>query len=66
MDGIPVPLPVVVESVATQGEFTPANLQTPEERGKQVFAVRLRLSPPDPRVKAGMFATATRIGGWTP
>jgi HlyD family secretion protein len=46
-----------VESVASRGEFTPANLQTPEERGKQVFGIRLRLKQPDARVKAGMYAT---------
>ncbi|AIE86274.1 HlyD family secretion protein [Fimbriimonas ginsengisoli] len=62
IDGIPSSVDAVVESVATQGEFTPANLQTTEERGKQVFAVRLRLRRPDSRVKAGMAATVRRIG----
>jgi multidrug resistance efflux pump len=62
VDGIPGAVEAVVESVSTQGEFTPANLQTPEERGKQVFAVRLRLKRPDPRIKAGMAATVTRLG----
>jgi hypothetical protein len=56
----------VVDSVSTQGEFTPANLQTPDDRGKQVFGVRLRLATPDLRVKAGMAATVKQIGGWTP
>lgn len=64
LDGIAVPVPAVVESVATTGEFTPANLQTPDERGKQVFSVRLRLKQPDPRIKAGMAATVKRIGQW--
>ncbi len=64
VDGIPQPLEGYVESIATRGEFTPANLQTPNERGKQVFAVRLRLRKPDPHVKAGMYATVTRIGDW--
>jgi HlyD family secretion protein len=64
VDGISVPVVAVVESVATQGEFTPANLQTPDERGRQVFAVRLRLKQPDPRIKPGMYATVTRIGEW--
>jgi HlyD family secretion protein len=62
VDGITEPVPARVESIATRGEFTPANLQTPEERGKQVFAVRLRLAHPDPRVKAGMYASITRLG----
>ncbi len=66
VDGVPGPVAAYVESVATQGEFTPANLQSPEERGKQVFAVRLRLRHPDPRIKAGMYVTVTRIGGWVP
>jgi multidrug resistance efflux pump len=66
IDGISEPLAATVESVATQGEFTPANLQTPDERGKQVFGVRLRLKQPDPRVKAGMYATVKRIGPWQP
>lgn len=64
VDGIKAPVPGVVESVASRGEFTPANLQTPDERGKQVFPVRLRLQKPDPRIKAGMYATVTRLGEW--
>ncbi len=66
IDGLADSIPAQVESIATQGEFTPANLQTPNERGKQVFAVRLRLKQPDPRVKAGMYATVKRLGDWTP
>jgi multidrug resistance efflux pump len=66
LDGIPELLDGVVESVSSQGEFTPANLQTPDDRGKQVFGVRLRLKKPDLRVKAGMAATVKQIGGWTP
>jgi HlyD family secretion protein len=65
IDGLPQNVDAVVESVATRGEYTPANLQTPDERGKQVFAVRLRLVKPDPRVKAGMFATVKRLGDQT-
>ena len=65
IDGIPEPVPAVVESIATRGEFTPANLQTPDERGKQVFGVRLRLKQPDPRVKAGMYATVKQLGQWS-
>jgi multidrug resistance efflux pump len=66
VDGIAGPVAAVVESVATQGEFTPANLQTPEERGQQVFGVRLRPRVPDPRLKAGMAVTAERLGAWDP
>lgn len=66
IDGIADPLPAYVESVASQGEFTPANLQSPDERGKQVFAVRLRLKHADSRVKSGMDATVVDIGTWKP
>ncbi len=64
VDGIHESFLALVESISTQGEFTPANLQTPEERGKQVFAVRLRLKPPDARIRAGMAVTVTKIGSW--
>jgi multidrug resistance efflux pump len=64
IDGIAGSVEAVVESIANKGEFTPANLQSPEERGKQVFAVRLRLRKPDSRVKAGMFATVKQVGRW--
>jgi HlyD family secretion protein len=64
IDGIGESVPARVDTIATQGEFTPANLQTPGDRGKQVYAIRLRLAHPDPRVKAGMEATVTRMGSW--
>ncbi len=64
LDGVDGIVKAVVETIATQGEFTPANLQSPEERGRQVFAVRLRLARSDPRVKAGMYATVRRVGQW--
>jgi len=63
VDGIDAPEAAYIESVASQGEFTPANLQTPDERGKQVFEVRLRLRNQDTRVKAGMYATVKSLGG---
>jgi HlyD family secretion protein len=66
IDGIESPIAGVVESVSPRGEFTPGNLQTPKDRGKQVFAVRMRLKNPDPRVKPGMYATVRRIGEWEP
>jgi multidrug resistance efflux pump len=66
VDGVAEPVSAYVESVATSGEFTPADLQTPGDRGQQVFGVRLRLRRPDPRIKAGMYTTVTRIGNWRP
>ncbi len=64
LDGVSGTLAGYVESIATQGEFTPANLQTPDDRGKQVFAIRIRLKSPDPRAKAGMYATVVAVGRW--
>jgi hypothetical protein len=62
IDGVEGEVTAVVESISRQGEFTPANLQTPDERGKQVFPVRLRLKKPDPRVKPGMYASIRSLG----
>ncbi len=66
VDGIRSNVDALVESVASQGEFTPANLQTPEDRGKQVFAVKLRLAKPNSRIKPGIYATVLKIGKLTP
>ncbi len=41
--------------VAGQGEFTPRNVQTPEERAKQVFRIKVRL-PADSGLRVGMGA----------
>jgi HlyD family secretion protein len=62
IDGVEGEVMAVVESISRQGEFTPANLQTPDERGKQVFPVRLRLKKPDARVKPGMYASIRSLG----
>ena len=64
IDGIEGLSKVHVEQIATKGEYTPVNLQTPEERGRQVFAVKLRLNEPNPQVKAGMNATVKTLGQW--
>jgi len=64
VDGLDHPVEAVVESVSSQGEFTPANLQTPEERGKQTFAVRLRLKRADPHIRAGSAASVVQMGQW--
>ncbi|HET6383023.1 MAG TPA: HlyD family efflux transporter periplasmic adaptor subunit [Armatimonadota bacterium] len=64
IDGIPGNVRGVVESIAAHGEFTPANLQSPDERAKQEFAIRIRLAQPDARVKAGMYATVRSVGRW--
>ena len=64
VDGIDGLVQAKVESVDSEGQFTPANLQAPEERGKQVFGVKLRLASPDARVKPGMFGTVQKAGVW--
>lgn len=46
----------VVESVASEGEFTPRNLQTADERADQVFAARVRLDEGRDVLRAGMAA----------
>ncbi|GAB4158939.1 MAG: efflux RND transporter periplasmic adaptor subunit [Planctomycetaceae bacterium] len=40
--------------IARQGEFTPRNVQTPHERSKQVFRIKVRVS--DQRLRPGMAA----------
>lgn len=50
--------PGKVVYVASQGEYTPRNLQTEEQRALQMFAVKLQLDSAGGRLKAGMAATA--------
>lgn len=45
-----------VNYVALQAEFTPSNVQSPEERQLQVFRVRLLLEPGDAPLRPGMSA----------
>ncbi len=42
-----------VESVASEGEFTPRNLQTADERADQVFASRVRIEDGADVLRAG-------------
>ncbi|MCL5271663.1 MAG: HlyD family efflux transporter periplasmic adaptor subunit [bacterium] len=42
--------------VARQGEFTPRNIQTPEERSKQVFRIKVTLDEGLDRLRPGMAA----------
>ena len=44
--------------IASQGEFTPRNLQTKEDRVQQVFGIKLELHSAGGRLRAGMTATA--------
>ena len=47
-----------VEQVARQAEFTPRNVQTVEERMKQVYGIKIRLDPTQPELRPGMSADA--------
>ncbi len=44
--------------IASEGEYTPRNLQTQEERVQQVFGVKLRLNSNGGKLRAGMTVTA--------
>ena len=47
-----------IEQIATEGEFTPRNLQTQEERIQQAFGVKIALNSAGGQLRAGMAATA--------
>jgi multidrug resistance efflux pump len=47
-----------IVQIATQGEYTPRNLQTKEERVQQVFGIKLKLDSSGGRLRAGMTVTA--------
>lgn len=46
-----------IEQIPAEAEFTPRNVQTPEERSLQHYAVKIRVPNPDLRLRAGMAAT---------
>jgi multidrug resistance efflux pump len=43
-----------IEQIARQAEFTPRNVQTPEDRIQQVFGVKIQLDNSSGRLRAGM------------
>jgi HlyD family secretion protein len=51
--------PGTVEQVAREAEFTPRNVQTVEERVKQVFGIKVRLDNSSNELRAGMSADVT-------
>lgn len=55
--------PGTVEQIARAAEFTPRNVQTTEERVKQVFGVKVRLENKDGDLRAGMAADVTFANG---
>lgn len=58
IDGQATPHTGTVSFVSPTAEFTPKNVQTPEERAKLVFRVKVALANPDGVFKPGMPADA--------
>lgn len=48
-----------VVQIPAQAEFTPRNVQTPEERSAQVFAIKIRIDNKDLVLRGGMNAEVT-------
>ncbi|HMJ07251.1 MAG TPA: HlyD family efflux transporter periplasmic adaptor subunit, partial [Chthoniobacterales bacterium] len=48
-----------VEQINRQAEFTPRNVQTVEDRIRQVFGVKIRLENTEDKLRAGMSADVT-------
>ena len=48
-----------VSFIAPKAEFTPRNVQTPEERITQTFAIKIALDDPDPSLRPGVAADVT-------
>ena len=51
--------PGTVEQINRQAEFTPRNVQTVEDRIRQVFGVKIRLPNNEDKLRAGMSADVT-------
>ena len=56
----------VIEQINREAEYTPRNVQTVEDRVKQVFGVKVRLENPDGVLRAGMSGEVTFPGLETP
>ena len=48
----------VITQIATEGEYTPRNLQTQEERVRQMFGITLKLDSAGGKLRPGMSVTA--------
>ena len=55
-DGIQKTFKGHVSFIAPKAEFTPRNVQTPEERVTQTFAVKIRLDHPETYLRSGVAA----------
>lgn len=58
-DSLPSPFPCTVTSVASEAEFTPAQVETKDQRVKLVYAVKLTLPGSSGSLKPGMPADVT-------
>ncbi len=57
VDGLPgQTFPGTIAYLSPRAEFTPAGIQTPDERARLVYAVEIRLDNPDLALKPGMIA----------
>lgn len=54
LDGLDKTFPGKVSFIAPRAEFTPRNVQTPEERITQTFAVKVVLDHPEIRIRPGV------------
>ncbi len=50
-----------IEQISEQGEFTPRNVQSRDERNHQVFGVKIKLNNSDGKLKSGM-AVSVNLG----
>jgi len=58
-DGLRKTFKGVVTFVAPRAEFTPRNVQTPEERVNQAFAVKVTIENPEPFLRPGVACDVT-------
>jgi len=56
LDGLSKAYTGHVSFIAPKAEFTPRNVQTPEERVTQTFSVKVTLDAPDPNLRPGVAA----------
>ena len=56
LDGLKKMLTGRVSYISPQAEFTPRNIQTPEERVSQAFAIKVNLDQPVDNLHAGVYA----------
>ena len=54
LDGDEKRYPGIVTFIASEAEFTPKNAQTPDERAKLVYRVKITLKNPDGLFKPGL------------